>query len=112
MTETYPNCPRCHSSYTYLDEGNFVCPECGHDWQNAVIEEDEIEMIKDAHGHVLKDGDSVAIIKDLKIKGSSAVLKVGTKVKSIRLVGGDHPIDCKIDGFGPIKLKSEFVKKI
>ena len=112
MSQNYPNCPKCKSSYTYLDGENLVCPECAYEWQEQ-IEADEAELaVKDAHGNLLKDGDSVSIIKDLKIKGSSAVLKVGTKVKNIRLVDGDHPIDCKIDGFGPMKLKPEFVKKI
>ncbi|WP_391205310.1 zinc ribbon domain-containing protein YjdM [Psychrobacillus sp. L4] len=109
-----PNCPKCNSEYTYEDGSLFICPECAHEWafetKNEVMEENKI--VKDANGNVLNDGDSVAIIKDLKVKGSSSTLKIGTKVKSIRLVDGDHDIDCKIDGFGAMKLKSEFVKKI
>ncbi|EOR25814.1 alkylphosphonate utilization protein [Cytobacillus oceanisediminis] len=109
-----PNCPKCESEYTY-DDGTFlVCPECGHEWTFST--ETEIDgdsrVIKDANGNVLNDGDTVTVIKDLKVKGSSSVLKQGTKVKNIRLVDGDHDIDCKIVGFGAMKLKSEFVKKI
>jgi protein PhnA len=91
----------------------FVCPECAHEWSKAAVAESSEEslVVKDAHGSVLHDGDSVTVIKDLKVKGSSSVVKVGTKVKNIRLVEGDHNIDCKIDGIGPMKLKSEFVKK-
>jgi protein PhnA len=91
----------------------FVCPECAHEWSKEEVAEiaDEGLVVKDAHGSVLQDGDSVTVIKDLKVKGSSSVVKVGTKVKNIRLVEGDHNIDCKIDGIGPMKLKSEFVKK-
>jgi protein PhnA len=92
----------------------FICPECAHEWSKAAVTEtsDEVLVVKDAHGSVLHDGDSVTVIKDLKVKGSSSVVKVGTKVKNIRLVEGDHNIDCKIDGIGPMKLKSEFVKKV
>jgi len=108
----YPNCPKCNSEYTYEDGANFVCPECAHEWSTTVTEEESDTLIvKDANGKLLADGDSVTIIKDLKVKGSSSTLKIGTKVKSIRLVEGDHNIDCKIDGFGAMKLKSEFVKK-
>ncbi|WP_223554688.1 MULTISPECIES: zinc ribbon domain-containing protein YjdM [Lysinibacillus] len=108
----YPNCPKCNSEYTYEDGSNFVCPECAHEWSTDVTEqESDTLIVKDAHGNLLADGDSVTIIKDLKVKGSSSTLKIGTKVKSIRLVEGDHNIDCKIDGFGAMKLKSEFVKK-
>ncbi|KMY30852.1 alkylphosphonate utilization protein [Lysinibacillus xylanilyticus] len=108
----YPNCPKCNSEYTYEDGTNFVCPECAHEWSTDVTEQDTDSLIvKDAHGNLLADGDSVTVIKDLKVKGSSSTLKIGTKVKSIRLVEGDHNIDCKIDGFGAMKLKSEFVKK-
>ncbi|KTD64039.1 zinc ribbon domain-containing protein YjdM [Legionella spiritensis] len=109
-----PDCPKCHSQYTYEDGLLLVCPECTHEWPKAVEEQenDSARVIKDAHGNVLADGDSVTVIKDLKIKGSSQVVKVGTKVKSIRLVEGDHDIDCKIDGIGAMKLKSQFVKKI
>ncbi|MFS0841030.1 zinc ribbon domain-containing protein YjdM [Paenibacillus sp. 1P03SA] len=109
-----PNCPACNSEYTYEDGNLLVCPECAHEW-NSESESgngEEEKVVKDANGNVLKDGDSVSVIKDLKVKGSSSVLKIGTKVKNIRLVDGDHDIDCKIDGFGAMKLKSEFVKKI
>ncbi|MCS1381105.1 phnA family protein [Lysinibacillus sphaericus] len=108
----YPNCPKCNSEYTYEDGTNFVCPECAHEWStNATEQESDTLIVKDAHGNLLADGDAVTVIKDLKVKGSSSTLKIGTKVKSIRLVEGDHNIDCKIDGFGAMKLKSEFVKK-
>jgi protein PhnA len=107
-----PNCPNCSSSYTYEDRDQFVCPECGHEWTavDGALEEEGLN-VKDANGNVLADGDTVTVIKDLKVKGTSLVVKVGTKVKNIRLVEGDHDIDCKIDGIGPMKLKSEFVKK-
>ena len=108
-----PNCPQCHSEYAYSDGALFICPECGHEWpqDSKAGGVDEERVIKDAHGNVLQDGDSITVIKDLKVKGSSLVVKVGTKVKNIRLVEGDHDIDCKIDGIGAMKLKSEFVKK-
>jgi protein PhnA len=108
-----PRCPACNSEYTYEDGDNFVCPECAHEWpQQTAAETAEAHKVwKDANGNVLQDGDSVTVIKDLKVKGSSLVVKVGTKVKNIRLVEGDHDIDCKIDGIGAMKLKSEFVKK-
>lgn len=111
---TLPPCPKCNSEYTYEDGQQLVCPECAHEWSAAAIEHDadEIRIIKDANGNVLQDGDSVTVIKDLKVGGTSLVVKVGTKVKSIRLVDGDHDIDCKIDGIGAMKLKSQFVKKI
>ncbi|AMG29005.1 alkylphosphonate utilization protein [Grimontia hollisae] len=108
-----PNCPQCNSEYTYEDGALLVCPECGHEWsQNASADVEETKVIKDSNGNVLQDGDTVTVIKDLKVKGSSLVVKVGTKVKNIRLVDGDHDIDCKIDGIGAMKLKSEFVKKV
>lgn len=109
-----PLCPECKSEYTYEDGNMYVCPECAHEWsKDAVVENtDSAPAIKDANSNVLKDGDTVAVIKDLKVKGSSSVVKVGTKVKNIRLVDGDHDIDCKIDGIGAMKLKSEFVKKV
>lgn len=108
----YPNCPKCNSEYTYEDGANLVCPECAHEWSVGAAEQvDDTLIVKDAHGNLLADGDSVTVIKDLKVKGSSSTLKIGTKVKGIRLVEGDHNIDCKIDGFGQMKLKSEFVKK-
>ena len=104
-----PPCPLCQSPYTYQDAENWVCPECAHEWN----EQSQLdEAIKDANGTALFDGDTVTVIKDLKIKGSSSVVKVGTKVKNIRLVDGDHDIDCKIDGIGAMKLKSMFVKKV
>ncbi|MCB2293246.1 alkylphosphonate utilization protein [Clostridium algoriphilum] len=109
-----PNCPKCNSQYTYEDRSVFVCPECAHEW-NLELETEKIEdkiIVKDANGNVLNDGDSVTIVKDLKVKGSSSSIKIGTKVKNIRLIDGDHNIDCKIDGFGSMELKSEFVKKI
>ena len=107
-----PQCPKCNSEYTYEDGVYFICPECAHEWTQAEItESNDNPVIKDAHGNVLADGDTVSVIKDLKVKGSSSVVKVGTKVKNIRLVDGDHNIDCKIDGIGAMKLKSEFVKK-
>ncbi|MCI0130170.1 MULTISPECIES: zinc ribbon domain-containing protein YjdM [Enterococcaceae] len=109
--ETLPNCPECQSTYTYEDGLMYVCPECAHEWSK---EEEKITEIvkKDAFGNPLVDGDSVTVIKDLKVKGASQPIKQGTKVKNIRLVEGDHDIDCKVDGFGPMKLKSEFVKKL
>lgn len=108
-----PQCPQCHSEYTYEDRGMYVCPECAHEWSEKEGEADldEVSVIKDSNGNVLHDGDTVTVIKDLKVKGSSSVVKVGTKVKNIRLVDGDHDIDCKIDGIGSMKLKSQFVKK-
>lgn len=116
MSSAYPNCPKCHSEYTYEDGSLYVCPECSHEWnlesEFDLNSNEDIRVIKDANGNILSDGDSVTVIKDLKVKGSSSVLKIGTRVKNIRLVDGDHDIDCKIDGFGAMKLKSEFVKKI
>ncbi len=107
-----PNCPKCNSEYTYQDGDNYVCPECGHEWSMTAAEEtDEGPVVRDAVGNVLNDGDTVTVIKDLKVKGSSSVVKVGTKVKNIRLVEGDHDIDCKIPGIGAMGLKSEFLKK-
>jgi protein PhnA len=92
---------------------NFICPECAHEWvQNEVIEAIDSRVIKDAHGNVLQDGDSIIVIKDLNVRGSSLAVKVGTKVKNIRLIEGDHDIDCRIDGIGAMKLKSQFVKKV
>ncbi|PXF63221.1 zinc ribbon domain-containing protein YjdM [Kangiella spongicola] len=108
-----PNCPQCDSSYTYEDQAMLVCPECGHEWSKDSAGDSEGDLsIKDSNGNLLQDGDTITVIKDLKIKGSSQVVKVGTKVKNIRLVDGDHDIDCKIPGIGAMKLKSEFVKKV
>lgn len=109
-----PNCPKCNSEYTYVDGSLYVCPECGHEWTSESVTEysEDKKIVKDANGNILNDGDSITVIKDLKVKGTSSVIKIGTKVKGIRLVDGDHDIDCKIDGFGAMKLKSEFVKKI
>ncbi|MGA9522728.1 MAG: zinc ribbon domain-containing protein YjdM [Myxococcaceae bacterium] len=113
-----PACPKCNSEYTYEDpSGLLVCPECAHEWSATAsmateATEDGPRVVKDAVGNVLKDGDSVTVIKDLKVKGSTSVVKVGTKVKNIRLVDGDHDIDCRIEGIGAMGLKSEFVKKI
>ena len=110
---TLPNCPKCNSEYSYEDGDMYVCPECAHEWakDGAAEKSDEARIIKDSNGNILQDGDTITVIKDLKVKGSSLVVKVGTKVKNIRLVDGDHDIDCKIDGIGAMKLKSEFVKK-
>lgn len=108
-----PNCPKCNSEYVYEDGNLLICPECAYEWTlESESEEEETKVIKDANGNILQDGDTVTVIKDLKVKGSSLVVKTGTKVKNIRLVDGDHDIDCKIDGIGAMKLKSEFVKKI
>lgn len=111
--ENYPNCPKCNSEYTYEDGTLYVCPECAHEWSQTeeVVEEN---VIKDANGNILNDGDAVTVIKDLKVKGASSSIKIGTKVKSIRLVpdaADGHDIECKIDGFGAMKLKSSVVKK-
>lgn len=116
MTEkNLPNCIKCGCEYVYAEGISYVCPECSHEWSMFEVAEqsdEEEEVIKDASGTILKDGDTVTVIKDLKVKGSSLVVKVGTKVKNIRLVGGDHDIDCRISGIGEMKLKSEFVRKV
>lgn len=114
-----PKCPKCDADYTYLDGALLVCPSCAHEWSAAKAESPKVDdlqtpddtTVRDANGNVLQSGDSVIVIKDLKVKGSSLVVKGGTKVKNIRLVEGDHDIDCKIDGIGAMQLKSEFVKK-
>ena len=108
-----PPCPQCHSEFTYEDGGLLICPECAHEWNPAasLADAEDVKVWKDAFGNVLADGDSVTLVKDLRLKGSSSVVKVGTKVKNIRLIEGDHDIDCKIDGFGAMQLKSEFVRK-
>jgi len=109
-----PACPLCQSEYTYEDGANYVCPECAHEWpiQSAEAATETARVYRDAAGNLLQDGDTVTVIKDLKPKGSGGVIKQGTKVKNIRLVDSDHDIDCKIDGFGAMSLKSEFVKKV
>ncbi len=108
-----PPCPQCHCEFTYEDRNFYVCPECSHQWvlEAIVPPAPSADAVLDSNGNVLQDGDSVVVIKGLKVKGATSMLKVGTKVKNIRLVEGDHNIDCKIDGFGAMKLKSEFVKK-
>ena len=111
---TIPPCPQCSLENTYPDGANYVCADCGYEWpmdSAPAAEDDDALVIKDANGNVLKDGDSVVLIKDLKVKGSSVTLKQGTKVKSIRLVGGDHGVDCKMDA-GNFMLKAEFLKKV
>ena len=115
MTDKIPPCPKCKETYAYEDRGLWNCPSCGHEWMAGASADEETgaaKIVRDANGVELKDGDTITVIKDLKIKGSSNVVKVGTKVKNIRLVNGDHDIDCKIPGVGPMGLKSEFVKKI
>jgi protein PhnA len=114
MNTTLPTCPKCNSEYTYQDGALLICPECSHEWTHIEAEKivDSTAIIKDANGNTLQDGDTITVIKDLKVKGTSLVVKVGTKVRNIRLVDGDHDIDCKIDGIGPMKLKSQFVKKV
>jgi len=108
-----PSCIKCQSPYVYEDGGMLICPECAHEWaKDSEIETSDIKIVRDANGATLKDGDTVTIIKDLKVKGSSSVVKVGTKIKNIRLVDGDHDIDCKVPGVGQMELKSEFVKKV
>lgn len=108
-----PPCPKCNSEFTYEDGELLICPECAHEWSAGDATASETtKVFKDANGNILQDGDTVTVIKDLKVKGTSSSVKVGTKVKNIRLVDGDHDIDCKIDGFGAMKLKSEFVKKV
>ena len=110
---TLPPCPQCSSTYTYEDNDLLVCPECGHEWSREPVAAGggESRVVRDAYGNELRDGDSITVIKDLKVKGSSLVVKVGAKAKNIRIVDGDHDIDCKLDGIGAMKLKSEFVKK-
>ncbi|HFQ60933.1 MAG TPA: alkylphosphonate utilization protein [Epsilonproteobacteria bacterium] len=114
--ENIPNCPKCDSEYTYEEGSLYICPMCAYEWNkdaDAEVEEEAGLVVKDANGNILQDGDSVTVIKDLKVKGSSDGIKVGTKIKTIRLVEGNdgHNIDCKVPGVGAIKLKQEFVKK-
>ena len=108
----FPPCPKCSSVYAYEDGSLLICPECAHEWSSSEEVVTAEKVVSDAHGNLLSDGDTVSVIKDLKVKGSSSVVKVGTKVKNIRLVEGDHDIDCKIDGFGAMQLKSMYVKKV
>jgi len=113
--ENIPNCPKCGSEYTYEDGELYICPECAYEWsKDAEAEAEEELIVRDANGNILEDGDTVTVIKDLKVKGSSGGIKVGTKIKGIRLVEGSdgHNIDCKVPGVGAIKLKQEFVKKV
>lgn len=118
VTDTLPPCPECSSVYTYEMGALLVCPECAHEWEPAAGDPAEASdgprEIRDAVGNVLQDGDTVTVVKDLKVKGSATAIKVGTKVRGIRLVDGvgDHDIDCKVDGFGPMQLKSSVVKKV
>lgn len=112
--DVLPPCPECTSAFSYEDGALLICPECGHEWPKAAAETAETDagpVVRDSVGNILADGDSVTVIKDLKVKGSSSVVKVGTKVKNIRLVNGDHDIDCTIPGIGAMGLKSDFVKK-
>lgn len=111
MDDILPPCPECSSAFTYQLDALLTCPECGHEWAPG-LPPDTMSEVRDSVGNVLQDGDAVTVIKDLKVKGSSSVVKVGTKVRSIRLVDGDHDIDCKVPGIGQMGLKSEFVKKI
>lgn len=107
-----PNCPECGSEYTYEDGALYMCPECAHEWlMSAAAEDADSLTVKDSNGNILQDGDDITVIKELKVKGSAQGVKAGTKVKNIRLVEGDHNIDCKVPGIGAMKLKSEFVKK-
>ena len=112
---TLPPCPKCHSEFTYEDGGQYICPECAHEWSTTAggeAAEEGGKVYRDSTGAILQDGDTVTVIKDLKLKGSGGTIKQGTKVKNIRLVDSDHDIDCKIDGFGAMSLKTEFVKKV
>lgn len=109
----FPPCPKCSCEYTYDDGQNLVCPDCAHEWKEGeALESSDEKVFVDAHGTPLQDGDTVMLVKNLKVKGTSSTIKTGTKVKNIRLVDGDHDIDCKVDGIGPMKLKTMFVKKV
>lgn len=111
---TLPNCPKCNSEYTYEDGETLICPECAHEWPKNSAETtagEEQLIVRDANGNILVDGDNVTVVKDLKIKGTSSVIKVGTKAKIVRIVEGDHDLDCKVDGMGAMMLKSSVVKK-
>lgn len=111
MSDALPPCPNCASAFTYQMDALLTCPECGHEW-SANVDPDAADAVRDSVGNILTDGDTVTVIKDLKLKGSSTTIKVGTKVRGIRLVSGDHDIDCKVPGVGQIGLKSQFVKKV
>ena len=111
MTDQLPPCPDCAAEFTYQVDALFNCPSCGHEWDASAGDPGVVSVV-DSVGNVLQDGDTVAVIKDLKVKGSSSVVKVGTKVKNIRLVDGDHDIDCKVPGVGQMGLKSIFVRKV
>jgi protein PhnA len=111
---TLPACPKCNSEYTYEDGDLFICPECAHEWpknSSEITTDDDQLIVRDANGNILVDGDNVTVVKDLKIKGTSSVIKVGTKAKIVRIVEGDHDLDCKVDGMGAMMLKSSVVKK-
>lgn len=113
MSDQLYTCPQCDSPYAYATEAaRYACPECGFEWSQNDVPAEEILVVKDANGNVLQNGDAVIIVKDLPVKGAPKPLKAGTKVKNIRLTYGDHNIDCKIEGFGAMSLKSEFVKKV
>ena len=113
INDEFPPCPKCQSAYVYKDHVHYVCPKCACEWDpNNIPLETDILIVKDANGNQLQEGDYVTLIKDLKVKGSSSTAKIGTKVKISHLVEGDHNIDCKIEGIGPMMLKSEFVRKI
>lgn len=112
MSEDMKPCPQCESPYGYFTrEELYTCPECGHQWNPSALNEEELLVVKDANGNMLQDGDAVIVLKNLPVKGAAGPIKAGTKVKNIRLTEGDHNIDCKIDGFGAMALKSEFVRK-
>ena len=112
LIEQLPNCPECGGKYTYEDSGLYVCPECAHEW-SQLHENENVFIIKDANGTVLQDGDTVTVIKDLKVKGASSDIKVGTKIKKIRLLNkADHNIDCKVSGIGTLQVTAAFVKKV
>lgn len=113
MNEMLPSCPECSSAHAYQVDALLNCPECGHEWSpDAVAAEDSEFEIRDSVGNILADGDTVTVIKDLKVKGASSPVKIGTRVRNIRLVAGDHDIDCRLPGLGQIGLKSQFVKKV
>ena len=110
MSETIPNCPNCASEYVYQDQSLLICPECNYEWNPTEPDEDAI-IVKDIHGNQLAEGDKLTLVKDLKVKGSSIVLKIGTKATIKRFLPGDHPLDCKLDGYGDMLIKADKVKK-